>query len=116
MKKLLALVMSSLFVLTACTGEGNSKASETQATTVTTTVTTKAETTTTAAPEPPMTVLQVEDMTVNVCKKKQMTNTRASGSDDALRLIPPRRMSLEECIEGGIYECSWAADESIYKW
>ncbi len=67
MKKLLALVMSSLFVLTACTGEGNSKVSETQTTTVTTTVTTKAETTTTtAAPEPPMTVLQFEDMTVKL--------------------------------------------------
>ncbi|MBR4112152.1 MAG: hypothetical protein IKK53_03865 [Ruminiclostridium sp.] len=67
MKKLLALVMSSLFVLTACAGEGNSKVSETQATTVTTTVTTTAETTTTtAAPEPPMTVLQVEDMTVKL--------------------------------------------------
>lgn len=40
-----------------------------------------------------------EDMVVNVCKKKQLTNTRASGSDDALRLTPPRRMSLEECLE-----------------
>ncbi len=40
-----------------------------------------------------------EDLTVNVCKKKQMTNTRASGSDEALRLTPPRRMSLEESIE-----------------
>ncbi len=40
-----------------------------------------------------------DDMTVNVCKKKHMTNTRASGSDDALRLIPPRHMSLEECLE-----------------
>ncbi|MBQ1252138.1 MAG: translational GTPase TypA [Firmicutes bacterium] len=40
-----------------------------------------------------------EDLTVNVCKKKQMTNTRASGSDEALRLTPPRRMSLEEAIE-----------------
>ena len=38
-------------------------------------------------------------MAVNVCKKKHITNTRASGSDDALRLIPPRRMSLEQCIE-----------------
>ncbi len=42
---------------------------------------------------------KTDDMNVNVCKKKQLTNTRASGSDDALRLIPPRRMSLEECIE-----------------
>ncbi|MBQ2763430.1 MAG: translational GTPase TypA [Firmicutes bacterium] len=40
-----------------------------------------------------------EDLTVNVCKKKQMTNTRASGSDEALRLTPPRKMSLEEAIE-----------------
>ena len=40
-----------------------------------------------------------EDITVNVCKKKQQTNTRASGSDDALRLVPPRRMSLEQCLE-----------------
>ena len=42
---------------------------------------------------------KVEDMTVNVCKKKQLTNTRASGSDDALRLIPPKQMSLEQCLE-----------------
>ena len=40
-----------------------------------------------------------EDMTVNVCKKKQLTNTRASGSDDALRLTTPRQMSLEQCLE-----------------
>ncbi len=40
-----------------------------------------------------------EDMTVNVCKKKQLTNMRAAGSDDALRLVPPRRFSLEEAIE-----------------
>ena len=40
-----------------------------------------------------------EDLVVNVCKKKQMTNTRASGSDDALRLVPPKEMSLEQCIE-----------------
>lgn len=40
-----------------------------------------------------------EDMAVNVCKKKQLTNTRASGSDDALRLIPPKIMSIEEAIE-----------------
>ncbi len=39
------------------------------------------------------------DLCVNVCKKKQMSNMRASGSDDALRLIPPRQMSLEACIE-----------------
>ena len=40
-----------------------------------------------------------EDMTVNVCKRKHLTNTRASGSDEALRLIPPRHMSLEESLE-----------------
>ena len=40
-----------------------------------------------------------EDITVNVCKRKQLTNMRASGSDDALRLIPPRRMSLEQTLE-----------------
>ena len=40
-----------------------------------------------------------EDLVVNVCKKKHLTNTRASGSDDALRLIPPRIMSLEDCLE-----------------
>ena len=40
-----------------------------------------------------------EDIVVNVCKKKHMTNTRASGSDDALRLIPPRQMSIEAALE-----------------
>ncbi len=40
-----------------------------------------------------------EDIAVNVCKKKQLTNMRASGSDDALRLISPRNMSLEQCLE-----------------
>ena len=40
-----------------------------------------------------------EDIEINVCKKKQLTNTRASGSDDALRLTPPRQMSLEQCLE-----------------
>ncbi len=39
------------------------------------------------------------DIVVNVCKRKHMTNTRASGSDDALRLIPPKVMSLEEALE-----------------
>ena len=39
------------------------------------------------------------DLNVNVCKKKHITNMRASGSDEALRLIPPRRLSLEECLE-----------------
>ena len=40
-----------------------------------------------------------EDMTVNVCKRKQLTNMRASGSDEALRLTSPRVMSLEQCLE-----------------
>lgn len=42
---------------------------------------------------------KVEDLVVNVCKKKHLTNTRSSGSDDALRLIPPKIMSLEESLE-----------------
>jgi GTP-binding protein len=40
-----------------------------------------------------------EDITINVCKKKHMTNTRASGSDEALRLTPPVVFSLEQCLE-----------------
>ena len=40
-----------------------------------------------------------EDINVNVCKQKHLTNTRSSSSDDALRLITPKRMSLEECLE-----------------
>ena len=39
------------------------------------------------------------DIVINVCKKKHLTNTRASGSDDALHLIPPKQMSLEECLD-----------------
>ena len=42
---------------------------------------------------------KAEDISVNVCKKKQLTNMRASGSDDALRLTPPKQMSLEQCLE-----------------
>lgn len=42
---------------------------------------------------------KMEDMNVNVCKKKQLTNTRASGSDEALKLVPPVQMSLEACLE-----------------
>lgn len=42
---------------------------------------------------------KVEDLVVNVCKKKHLTNTRASGSDDALRLIPPKNLSLEDSLE-----------------
>ena len=40
-----------------------------------------------------------EDIVVNVCRSKHLTNTRASGSDEALRLVPPRQMSLEQCLE-----------------
>jgi GTP-binding protein len=39
------------------------------------------------------------DMAVNVCKKKHVTNMRASGSDEALRLTPPKTLSLEQCLE-----------------
>ncbi|SDY42391.1 translational GTPase TypA [Tindallia californiensis] len=42
---------------------------------------------------------RLEDITVNVCKKKQMTNIRSSGADDALKLVPPVRMSLEQSLE-----------------
>lgn len=42
---------------------------------------------------------KTEDLVVNVCKKKHMTNTRASGSDDALKLTPPTAMSLEQSLE-----------------
>ncbi len=42
---------------------------------------------------------KAEDIEVNVCKKKQLTNTRASGSDDALKLSPKRELSLEQCLE-----------------
>ena len=40
-----------------------------------------------------------EDMTVNVCERKQLTNMRAAGSDEALRLTPPKNYSLEQCLE-----------------
>ena len=42
---------------------------------------------------------KTEDIEVNVCKAKHLTNTRSSGADDALKLTPPRRMSLEQCLE-----------------
>ena len=42
---------------------------------------------------------KAEDISVNVCKKKQLTNMRASGSDEALRLTTPKQMSLEQCLE-----------------
>ena len=40
-----------------------------------------------------------EDIPVNVCRRKQLTNMRAAGSDEALRLTPPRQLSLEQCME-----------------
>ncbi|MBR4515729.1 MAG: translational GTPase TypA [Lachnospiraceae bacterium] len=42
---------------------------------------------------------RAEDIEVNVCKKKQLTNTRASGSDDALKLTPPKVLSLEQALD-----------------
>ncbi|KAB3529210.1 translational GTPase TypA [Alkaliphilus serpentinus] len=42
---------------------------------------------------------RLEDIAVNVCKRKQLTNVRASGSDDALKLVPPRIFSLEQSLE-----------------
>lgn len=42
---------------------------------------------------------RLEDVVVNVCKKKHATNTRASGSDDALKLVPPKELSLEQCLD-----------------
>jgi GTP-binding protein len=42
---------------------------------------------------------RAEDIEVNVCKRKQLTNTRSSGSDDALKLMTPRTLSLEQCLE-----------------
>ncbi len=42
---------------------------------------------------------RAEDIEINVCKRKHLSNTRASGSDDALRLTPPRKMTLEQCLE-----------------
>ncbi len=42
---------------------------------------------------------RLEDIVVNVCKKKHVTNTRAAGSDDALKLVPPKNLSLEQCFD-----------------
>ncbi len=42
---------------------------------------------------------RLEDVVVNVCKKKHVTNTRSSSADEALRLVPPRQMSLEQCLD-----------------
>ena len=40
-----------------------------------------------------------EDIEVNVCKKKQLTNTRSSSADEALRLVPPKILSLEQALD-----------------
>ena len=40
-----------------------------------------------------------EDIEINVCKKKQLTNTRSSSADEALRLTPPKIMSLEQALD-----------------
>ena len=42
---------------------------------------------------------KAEDIELNVCKKKQLTNTRSSSADEALKLTPPRILSLEEALE-----------------
>ena len=42
---------------------------------------------------------KAEDVEINVCKKKQLTNTRSSSADEALRLTPPRILSLEQALE-----------------
>jgi GTP-binding protein len=42
---------------------------------------------------------KTEDIELNVCKTKHLTNTRSSGADDALKLSPPRILSLEQCID-----------------
>lgn len=42
---------------------------------------------------------RVEDIEVNICKRKHLTNTRSSGADDALKLVPIKQMSLEQCLE-----------------
>ena len=42
---------------------------------------------------------RAEDMDVNICREKKLTNVRASSSDDTIRLTPPRRLSLEQALE-----------------
>ena len=42
---------------------------------------------------------RTDDIEVNVCKKKQLTNTRSSGADDALKLTPPKVLSLEQALD-----------------
>ena len=44
-------------------------------------------------------VLRAEDLDINVCKGKKLTNTRASGSDDAVKLVPVTTLTLEQSIE-----------------
>ena len=46
-----------------------------------------------------MFITKSDDVPVNVCRTKHLTNTRASGSDEALRLVPARKLSLEQCLE-----------------
>lgn len=42
---------------------------------------------------------KTDDIEINVCKTKKLTNTRSSGADEALKLTPPRVLSLEQCLE-----------------
>lgn len=42
---------------------------------------------------------KAEDIEINVCKMKKLTNTRSSGADDALKLTTPKEMSLEQCLD-----------------
>ncbi len=44
-------------------------------------------------------MFQNRDIDVNVCKKKHLSNTRSSGADEALKLVPVTKMSLEQCLE-----------------
>ena len=55
---------------------------------------------------------RAEDMEVNVCKKKQLTNTRSSGSDDALKLSPPKVMSLERLLTSSTLMSFWRSHQS----
>lgn len=55
---------------------------------------------------------KAEDIEVNVCKKKQLTNTRASGSDDALKLTPPKILSLEQALDSLILTSFWRSHRS----
>ena len=42
---------------------------------------------------------KAEDIEINVCKTKKLTNTRSSSADEALKLVPPKIMSLEQCLD-----------------